>query len=371
MKSTPAGSSLNIPQGILDSLKKIQDQNRFRTLAIGKEGMVDFTSNDYLGIRQNPKTLNPSSRIGGSGGSRLLGGNYAAHEALEAFAADWLKAESALLFNSGYDANIGLLSSLPGKDDYILYDERCHASLKDGIRLSLARKFPYRSLNDLANKLNRLSGNIYIVSEALFSMDGDWCPLAELVQLSRSRKNTWIVLDESHSTGIIGPSGSGLTNHLNQTDHILIRIHTFGKACGIAGAVVLAPLPIRDYLINFSRSFIYTTAMPPLWAETILSHLESTRNAEKERLELSERISYWNQISGRNFSSPIIPWIISGNTACKKVANQLQGKGFEVRAILSPSVPVGKERIRIILHVFNTREEIQSLYENLCKLNAE
>lgn len=371
MKTPPSGASQDIPSGLLTAMGKFQKQDRLRSLQPMLTGMIDFTSNDYLGIRVKPVLLNHSILTSGSGGSRLLGGNTPAHEAVEAFAAEWLQADSALLFNSGYDANLGVLSSIPGKNDTIIYDERCHASLKDGIRLSLAKKFPYRSIQDLSNKLSRVEGDVYIVTEALYSMDGDWCPLEEIIQLKKSRKNTWIILDESHSTGIIGLEGSGLANELNQSEHILIRIHTFGKACGIAGAAVLAPMPIRNYLINYARTFIYTTAMPPFLAENILENLKITRQAESERQQLNSKIKFWNKISGKDFNSPIIPWIISGNTKCKEISRQLQHKGFDVRAILSPSVAEGKERIRIILHVFNTENDMLSLYENLSMLNAE
>ena len=360
-----------IPIGIDSALLKLKEQDKLRALKTTHSERIDFTSNDYLGLRTPNHKAISWGQFMGSGGSRLLGGNFPEHEKLEEYAAEWLQAESALLFNSGYEANLGVLSSLPGRDDLILYDARCHTSLKDGIRLSLAKKIPFNSLEDLKQKLKIPGRNVFIVTEALFSMDGDWCPLREIVSLKAQRENCWIILDESHSTGILGREGVGLACHLGLNAEILIRIHTFGKACGISGAVVLCPKELKEFFINQARTFIYTTAMPPFFAEAILRQLQRTRQAEAERVILSENIQFWNLLSGNNFNSPIIPWIIPDNTACKEVARSLQSKGLETRAILSPSVPLGSERIRIILHVFNSKEDIQSLYENLIRTNPD
>lgn len=359
-----------LPRALQKRLHLLQEAGRFRQLRLSCVPTIDFTSNDYLGIGLT-NSLHPGSAIlSGSGGSRLLGGNTAQHEAVEGFAADWLEADSALLYNSGYDANIGVLSCIPGKGDTILYDSRCHASLKDGIRLSQASRFPFWDMADLKKKLSAISGQVYIVTEALFSMDGDWCPIEEMVQLSRTRPDTRIILDESHSTGIIGPEGKGLAADRGSIQDIFIRIHTFGKACGISGAVVLGSRETRDYLINFSRTFIYTTAMPGGYAETILRHLHQTRDAEWARARLWENVHYWEQVSGHPAPGPILPWIIPGNEACRKKSEDLRKSGFEVRAILSPTVPEGGERLRIILHVFNTREEIEKLVTALKKADA-
>lgn len=360
-----------IPIGIDSALSKLKEQDKLRTLKTTHSERIDFTSNDYLGLRTPNQKAISLGQFMGSGGSRLLGGNFSEHEKLEDFAKEWLQSESALLFNSGYEANLGVLSSLPGREDLILYDARCHASLKDGIRLSLAKKFPFISLEDLEQKLKLPGRNIFIVTEALYSMDGDWCALKEIISLKAQRENCWIILDESHSTGILGKEGIGLACHLGLNAEILIRIHTFGKACGISGAVVLCPEALKVFFLNHARTFIYTTAMPPFFAETIERQLQRTRESETERLILWENIQFWNHISGKNFNSPIIPWIIPGNTACKEIAQNLQAKGYEIRAILSPSVPIGSERLRIILHVFNSKAEIQSLYENLIRTIAE
>lgn len=359
-----------LPRALQKRLHQLQEAGRFRQLRQTGISTIDFTSNDYLGLGRANSTMPGSVILSGSGGSRLLGGNTAHHEAVESFAAEWLEADTALLYNSGYDANIGVLSCIPAKGDTILYDSRCHASLKDGIRLSQASRFPFRDVTELKKKLSAISGQVYIVTEALFSMDGDWCPIEEMVQLSRNRPDTRIILDESHSTGIIGPEGKGLAAARGVIPDIFIRIHTFGKACGISGAVVLGSADTRDYLINFSRTFIYTTAMPGGYAETILHHLQQTRDAESAREQLWENVHYWEQVSGHPAPSPILPWIIPGNEACRQKAEELRQSGFEVRAILSPTVPEGGERLRIILHVFNTREEIEKLVTALKQADA-
>lgn len=359
-----------LPETLLKRLNQLQQAGRFRQLRQADNSTIDFTSNDYLGIGRANSTTPGRVMLSGSGGSRLLGGNTQYHEAVESFAAEWLDADTALLYNSGYDANIGVLSCIPGKGDTILYDNRCHASLKDGIRLSPASRFPFRDLPELKKKLSTISGQVYIVTEALFSMDGDWCPIEEMVQLSRNRPDTRIILDESHSTGIIGPQGKGLAAARGVVPDLFIRIHTFGKACGISGAVVLGSADTRDYLINFSRTFIYTTAMPAGLAETILRHLQQTRDADEARDLLWENVRIWEQVSGHPALSPILPWIIPGNEACRQRAELLRKSGFEVRAILSPTVPEGGERLRIILHVFNTQEEIEKLITVLKQADA-
>lgn len=354
------------------ALLKLKAAGQFRTLKRQEDMGVDFTSNDYLGIQRQFEAYPFTVSMGGSGGSRLLKGNHSIHETVEAFSADWFKAEAALLFNSGYDANLAVLSTLPERRDTLLYDQRCHASLKDGIRLSMAQhKFPYQDLKELKTKLGSAEGRVYIVTEALFSMDGDWCPLQELLELAESRADTWVVLDESHSTGISGPQGSGYYTSVHPSVRMIARIHTFGKACGISGAVVVGAQELRDLLINKARPFIYTTAMPPFLAEAILYHLKATKEAETNRAMLQKNITFWGKISKTQTSSPIIPWIIAGNEACREVATRLQANGLDVRPILSPTVPKGEERLRIVLHNYNTEEEMKTLCEELLKERAQ
>ena len=245
-------------------LRQRNEQNAFRQLKPAN-GKTDFCSNDYLGIVHN-NLLNeklPPGLKTGSTGSRLLAGNYGLIEAAEKQIAAFHKADAALIFNSGYDANVGILSSIPQKGDTILYDQLCHASLRDGIRLSFAQSFSFghNNMAELEKKLTTASGSIFIVTESVFSMDGDFCPLQQLIHLSK-KYNAHLIIDEAHAIGVIGEKGEGLCQQENVQHEIFCRVYTFGKACGCHGAVVVGSQQLKNYLINFARSFIYTTALP-------------------------------------------------------------------------------------------------------------
>ena len=249
-------------------LNKRTEQNAFRTLRLAGN-KIDFCSNDYLGIVKNNLVqpyLIPDVKHG-STGSRLLTGNYAIIEETEKFVAAFHDAESGLIFNSGYDANIGLISCVPQKDDIIIYDKLSHASIRDGIRLSFAESFSFlhNDLHDLENKLASVptanGRNIFVVTESVFSMDGDMAPLKEIVILCEKYKAN-VIVDEAHATGVIGNKGEGLVQLLDLQERCFARVHTFGKSCGVHGAIVLGSHDLRNYLINFARPFIYSTALP-------------------------------------------------------------------------------------------------------------
>jgi 8-amino-7-oxononanoate synthase len=337
-------------------------------------GMIDFTSNDYLGLSRSEELFlaiqqkaSSLEHQNGATGSRLLSGNSAYTENIERKLAEIFKSERALIFNSGYVGNLSIFSSIPQRGDTILYDELAHASIRDGIRLSLAKAFSFRhnDLNDLESKIGRASGKIFIAVESIYSMDGDQCPLHEIVLLAE-KYDASIILDEAHSTGAFGEYGSGIATALNLENRIAIRLYTFGKAMGIHGACVAGSKKLCDYLVNFARPFIYTTALSP---HSILS-IECAFDFLKENMRLQSSlqknihlfVSSTNDISSRtNSSSAIQTAIFPGNTQIRKVSAELQKKGFDVRPILSPTVPAGSERLRICLHTFNTEEEITSL----------
>ena len=354
--------------------KKLQErkkQNAFRKLKL-PQGKIDFCSNDYLGIVHNNllKEKISSDLKTGSTGSRLLTGNYSLIEKTEKEIAAFHKAEAALIFNSGYDLNIGLLSSVPQKGDTILYDQLCHASLRDGIRLSFAHNFSFlhNDVSDLEKKLTAASGNIFIVTESVFSMDGDFCPLHELIFLSK-KYNTHLIIDEAHSIGVIGELGEGLSQHKNLHNKIFCRIYTFGKGCGCHGAVAAGSQQLKDYLINFARSFIYTTALPEHAVAAIHASYNTFPFLKEERKQLQNLINIFQE-SVLKFDklkslSAIQIVIIPGNDAVKKIALQLQQNNFDVRPILYPTVPAGKERLRIVLHAFNTMNELEQLIKIL------
>lgn len=350
-------------------LDERRQQNAFRTLRL-PSGKIDFCSNDYLGIA---KLLTVDSRPStdlGSTGSRLLAGNYELIERVEAQIATFHQSEAALIFNSGYDANIGLLSSIPQKGDTILYDFLSHASIRDGIKLSAAQSFAFlhNDLADLERRLQQASGTVFVVTESVFSMDGDMCPLQEMVAICQQYQ-AHLIVDEAHATGVIGAKGEGLVQHLGLQANVFARVHTFGKACGCHGAVVLGSKLLRDYLINFARSFIYSTALPPHTVAAIEKSYQTFPLMVAERKHLQSLIAYFQAalIRYEKLASltPIQGVIVPSNDAVKELATKLQDAGFDIRPILYPTVPKGKERLRIVLHSFNTMQEVERLVELL------
>lgn len=352
-------------------LAKREAANAFRFLKTSKESKVDFCSNDYLGLSVAGEIFSPL-QVKGSGGSRLLAGNYTEIEDLESYLASFHKSESALIFNSGYNANVGFFSSVPQKGDTVFYDELIHASIKDGMRLSFAKaySFKHNDLVDLGNKLKRTQGDIYIAVEAVYSMDGDSAPLSSLVTLA-DRVNACLVVDEAHSIGVFGDGGEGLVQELGLESKIPVRIVTFGKAIGAHGAAILANGLIKDFLINFSRSFIYTTALPPYSISAIKSSYLQITTGEKTRVlrskikHFKEEISKNKKLSVIESNSSIQCVLIPGNKEVKLFSSFLFERGFDVKAVMSPTVSEGLERLRICLHVFNTNEEITELVKLL------
>jgi len=348
-------------------LNERKAQNAFRVLRLS-EGMVDFCSNDYLGIAKNGLLSNNISTDiqTGSTGSRLLSGNYELVLTVEDEIASFHNAEAALMFNSGFDANVGLLSSVPQRGDTIIYDSLCHASIRDGIRLSFAQSFSFahNDIDDLEKKLNRSKGNKFVVTESVFSMDGDMCLLNELVNVSE-RYHAHLIIDEAHATGVVGEKGEGLVQHLQLTDKVFARVHTFGKACGCHGAVVVGSKKLRDYLVNFAKSFIYSTSLPPHSIAVIRNAYRLFPTMNKERKHLQDLINRFQQASlaySKLVSyTPIQVVIIPGNDKVKMISKALNDNGLDVRPILYPTVPKGEERLRIVIHAFNSNEELDRL----------
>lgn len=376
-----------LPVKLQLKLKQREENNALRTLRPIPD-LIDFSSNDYLGLAKNQQIFSQAKailegqngNINGAAGSRLLTGNYELLELVEPELAKYHQCESALLFNSGYDANVGFFSSVPQRNDIILYDELCHASIRDGIGLSLAKsyKFEHNSADELRALLEKFSVNehdVYVVTESVFSMDGDSPFLEELVQIC-SEFGAFPIIDEAHALGVFGDDGLGLVQQLNLQNSFFARIMTFGKGLGCHGAVIVGSTDLKSYLVNFSRSLIYTTAMPPHNAATILSAYRYLIQNESERQNLLENIVHFNQEKFRLGIKPIFVYsksaiqcaIIPGNEKVRKISNQLQQKGFDVRPILSPTVPLGQERLRICLHAFNSKSEISQLLETLSQI---
>lgn len=324
------------------------------------EDHVDFWSNDYLGLARITHTI----EMNGSTGSRLISGNSKVVEGVESNLAGHFQSEAALIFNSGYDANVGLFSSLPQKGDTILYDELVHASVRDGIRLSFANSYSFRHNDpaDLEKKLQKATGTIFVAVESLYSMDGDIAPLTDLSALCKEY-GALLIVDEAHSGGVFGKEGRGLCAELGISDSVFIRLFTFGKAYGAHGAVVCCSDLVRQFLVNFARSFIYTTALPEAMYVHLLNQVEASK-PEKLRQQLQANISHFTRGIRSTLSAPDSPVQVvefSDLDACKQKAYRLQEAGFAVKAILPPTVPAGSQRLRICIHAFNTQEEIDQL----------
>lgn len=375
---------MSLDEILLKKLQKRKEDNSLRTL--GKNSsLIDFTSNDYLGLAHSKELFDMiHARLedkhiakNGATGSRLLSGNSDYYQEVETKLAGIFNDEAALLFNSGYSANLSILSSLPQKGDTIIYDELAHACIKDGARLSLATRFSFRhnDLDDLEQKLKKSEGKVFIAVESIYSMDGDECPLQDLVHLSE-KYDASIIIDEAHSTGIRGEKGSGLTTSLKLENRVCVRMHTFGKAMGIHGACVVGSKYLIDYLINFARPFVYTTASSPHFVASVDCAFDYlAANIHLQDL-LRQKISLFKDLtkdisSKIDSSSAIQAIIISGNAHTRKVAASLQQKGFDARPILSPTVQQGVERLRLCLHTYNTDDEIKQLANSILSTNLE
>lgn len=347
-------------------LNQRKEKGTWRSLS-SFDGMIDFASNDYLGFSKNA-LLFSEQEDGGATGSRLISGNTPFIEEVETNLAAFFEAEAALCFNSGYDANIGIMSAIPQRGDVVLYDEFVHASVRDGIRLSLAKSFSFKHNNsaDLERLLQRHQGSvIYIVAESLYSMHGDFCPLLDVVRLAEKYQG-YVILDEAHSAGVFGKDGRGFAHALGLHSHCLIRLVTFGKAFGTHGAVVLCSPEMREYLINFARSFIYTTALPLSAYDRMLKATE-VRDMNQVQHDLQHRIAYFREKSAglvqsdSEINSPIQFVRFADLNRLKQVEKVLKEAQVFAKAIYSPTVPEGSEGLRISLHSYNTFEEIDRL----------
>ncbi len=344
-------------------------------------GEVDFCSNDYLGLaRESVSALAAESgamlRPSGSSGSRLVSGNSSYLEEVESAIARFHGVSSALLFTSGYLANISLVSSLTERHDTIIYDQLIHASLRDGIQLSRSRSFGFRhnDLEDLRAKLQLATGAIAVVVEALYSMDGDRAPLREIVALAEEF-GAEVVVDEAHSVGIDGHEGRGLVCALGLQSRVLARTVTFGKALGCHGAAVLSGGEVRETIINRARGFIFTTAMSPRSAADIQAAYRRLPELDQRRIQLASLSEKLRKLLPDSVaepeSTPIHRVIVPGNEEVSRVAQELSGRGFSIVAIRAPTVPEGSERLRICLHSYNSEDELHRLCSALREVCIE
>jgi 8-amino-7-oxononanoate synthase len=361
----------HIADKIRAKLKKRKKEGNLRKLQISY-GLIDFCSNDYLGFSKKKSNFGPKSQ--GSTGSRLIGGNSSLFEKIETKISVFHRAEAGLIFNSGYNANIGLFSCIADKSDTIIFDQFIHASIRDGIRLSPARSFSFKhnNTNSLEKKLQQASGNILVAIESIYSMDGDQCDLKKILTLCKKYK-AQIILDEAHATGVIGKHGRGLACQLKLENHIFARIHSFGKSMGCHGAIILGSKELREYLINFSGAFIYTTALSEGSLMAIDNSYEELKRGTEKIHQLQKNITFFKGSISKKLkkhyissNSSIQCILVEGNKKARKTESMLQERGYDVRAICHPTVAKGRERLRICIHSFNSENEIKK-----CLLNIE
>lgn len=391
---------MNLSKKLTIKLKSREETNSLRNLK-APNNLIDFSSNDYLGFAKSEVIFKETHQFlvdrnlkqNGATGSRLLSGNHQLYPEIETFLSTFHQTESATIFNSGYDANIGFFSSVPQRGDIILYDELSHASIRDGIQLSNAKSFKFRhnDSEDLEKKILRQAKlrqaqfdidsqiepvEIYVVTESVFSMDGDSPDLVTMSQILK-KYNANFIIDEAHAIGVFK---EGLVQKLNLQNEVFARIITFGKAMGCHGAAILGSTTLQSYLVNFARSFVYTTGLPPHSLATIKIAYNKMLKQVQHRQKLEENIDFFNS-EVKRLQFPIFPsgemsngkWgfisscsaihccVISGNNKVKSISHKLQKKGFDIRAILSPTVPKGKERLRFCLHSYNSIKEISEV----------
>tara|TARA_B100001059_G_C17750815_1_gene537056 strand:- start:61 stop:1143 length:1083 start_codon:yes stop_codon:yes gene_type:complete len=350
---------------LLKKLLKRKSAGTFRSLNIPNQG-IDFFSNDYLGLAK-VTIRNNELNYNGSTGSRLLSGNSSIAEECESILASHFDAASALVFGSGYVANLGLLSAVLQRGDLVFYDQYVHASSRDGIRLSLAGSvsFKHNDVLDLENKLSQSKSDVnYVLIESLYSMDGDLAPLKEIALLC-AEYDAYLIVDEAHACGVYGEMGKGLCYKHNLLSKVFARIVTFGKAYGSHGAVILGSESLKEYLVNFSRSFIYSTALPPSNYKDI-SQLIKQKELDVLRSNLQSNISYFRGLcESLSFSSdatsPIQILEYANPAELEEVVCRLKEHSIYTRGIYPPTVPEGKSRLRLCFHSFNTRDEMEVL----------
>ncbi|WGS26167.1 8-amino-7-oxononanoate synthase [Bradyrhizobium sp. ISRA464] len=361
------------------ALRALKEDDRLRGLK--PRAGIDFASNDYLALASAPsmkKAVLAALETGtpiGAGGSRLLRGNCEEHERLEAEAAQFFGAETALFFGGGYVANFAVLTTLPQRGDLLVLDCLVHASIHEGARAGRA-DFRISAHNDPESVENAIrdwrakggTGRVWIVVESLYSMDGDFAPLEDLVALA-DRYDAFLMVDEAHATGVYGEQGRGLTAPYGTLENLLV-VHTCGKALGAAGALVTASGVLRDFMVNRCRPFIFATAPSPLMAVAVREALLILQEEPERQQRLAELVAFTHrQLAVRGWESSsisqIVPYIVGNNAGAMNLASALQARGFDVRAIRPPTVPAGTARLRISLTLNAGQDDVRSMLDAL------
>ncbi|WP_419870830.1 aminotransferase class I/II-fold pyridoxal phosphate-dependent enzyme [Chryseobacterium sp. CT-SW4] len=351
------------------ALKKRQEEGNLWVLSPPNSG-IDFYSNDYLGLAKNKElqkillqqVIDKPELLSGSTGSRLISGNSSDAIDAERYIARQHGYPSALLFSSGYNANLALFSTIPGRHDTVIMDEKIHRSIHDACRISNARKIKFRHNNpdDLEQKLKKQTSNCYVVIESLYSMDGDFAPIREIAELT-DRYNAFLMVDEAHAFGVFG---RGLVSEYQLQNRVTAAVITYGKALGAHGATILSNEILISYLINFASPFIYTTSAQSMQWRAIHSGYEFLHSHMHLSKQLQENIQLFRKHNIRNFSSeksPIQAILLPDHFLLKSLQKTLSENGFQTYAVYSPTVKAGTERLRVCLHSFNTEDEIKEL----------
>jgi len=365
--------------GLEKGLRLLEERHQRRSLA--EIQGINLCSNDYLGLAEHPELREAVERglqaglRAGATGSRLLSGQVSGWAELEEEFAEFAGTEAALFFGSGYAANLGMLAAIVGPDDVVYSDMLNHASLIDGMRLSGARKVIYAhlNLNALEDRLKEDAGAPWrrvIVTESVFSMNGDVTPLREMAALAE-KYDAAMIVDEAHATGVYGPEGRGLAAEAGILPQVLATLHTCGKALGSAGAFVCGPAALKEHLINHARTFIFSTALPPYFAEQIRTALRLAMGMDRERETLKKRAGAMIRALRKegfdtaNSNSQIVPVILGTNENTLEAAAHLQKEGFAVRGIRPPTVPAGQSRLRLSLTAKIAEEDLTRLVSSL------
>ncbi len=362
-------------KGLLRRLRRI-DQHSVTTVRIGNKELVSFASNDYLGLANHPRIRKAAQAAlswgTGATGSRLTTGNFALHEQLEEKIAQFKHTESAALFSSGYAANVAVIDALVGPGDLILSDRLNHASLIDGCRISGAAVRVYRH-NDWQHAEDLLDDRsefrrLLIVTDGVFSMDGDIAPLQQLVRLC-DHYNGWLMVDDAHGTGVYGLNGSGIVNEVGLSTKVAIQMGTLSKALGVGGAFVAGSAILIEFLRNKARSFVYSTALPPSDVAAAIAAIEIVESEPKLRRQLAENGSLLRDglkkvaLDILPGDSPIVPIIVGTAELAVEFSSMLEEAGYWIPAIRPPSVPDGESRLRITISAAHTTAQIEGLVQ--------
>jgi glycine C-acetyltransferase/8-amino-7-oxononanoate synthase len=374
---------LNLDELLSKKLQEIKQKNRYRTRPILNENVINFSSNDYLSLKDNPitkqKLIHNIDKLSlGSGASVLVSGYHLIQKELEKFISEFKQTEDCIVVGSGYMANVGLIQAISDEEDIIFSDELNHASIIDGIRISKAKKIIYKhcDVEDLEEKLKKYhtKGKKIIITDGVFSMEGDIAPLDKIIELSK-KYNAVVIVDDAHATGIIGEEGRGSLNYFNlMPDSNIIQMGTLSKAVGSYGAFICGSRILIDYLVNTMRSVIFTTGLSPVQNFISLENFKILAKEDFRRKKVLEKSKYLASslknkgIDVKFFGTPIMSLIVGEEENALKLRDRLLEKGFFVQAIRPPTVPEGTSRLRITINYNHSYEDIERLCEAISEL---